>query len=45
MPRKAQTTPTKQTYEGLDQAYAYFNKRLFDGKLPDCLITVGHLEK
>jgi len=40
MPRKAQTTPTKQTYEGLDQAYAYFNKRLFDGKLPDCLITV-----
>jgi hypothetical protein len=33
-------TPTKMTYEGLDQAYAYFNKKLFGGKLPDCLITV-----
>ena len=34
------TTPTKQTYEGFDTAYAYFNKRLFGGRLPPCLITV-----
>jgi predicted SprT family Zn-dependent metalloprotease len=33
-------TPTQQTYNGLDAAYAYFNKRLFQGRLPVCLITV-----
>jgi hypothetical protein len=34
------TTPTKRAYDGLDAAYEYFNKRLFDGRLPACLITV-----
>ena len=33
-------TPTKRTYDDFDQAYAYFNKRLFEGRLPPCLITV-----
>ena len=33
-------TPTHQTYDGLDQAYAWFNEQLFGGRLPDCLITV-----
>jgi predicted SprT family Zn-dependent metalloprotease len=33
-------TPTKRAYDDFDAAYAYFNKRLFDGRLPLCLITV-----
>jgi predicted SprT family Zn-dependent metalloprotease len=33
-------TPTKRTYDDFDDAYAYFNKRLFGGRLPPCLITV-----
>ena len=33
-------TPTKRAYDGLDAAYEYFNKRLFDARLPTCLITV-----
>jgi predicted SprT family Zn-dependent metalloprotease len=33
-------TPTKRTYDDFDAAYAYFNKRLFGGRLPPCLITV-----
>lgn len=33
-------TPTKRTYDDLDAAYAYFNKRLFGDRLPLCLITV-----
>jgi predicted SprT family Zn-dependent metalloprotease len=33
-------TPTKQAYARLDAAYDFFNKRLFDGKLPRCLITM-----
>jgi predicted SprT family Zn-dependent metalloprotease len=33
-------TPTKRTYDDFDSAYAYFNKRLFGGRLPTCLITV-----
>lgn len=31
--------PTKETYERLQQAYDYFNKVLFDGMLPNALIT------
>jgi predicted SprT family Zn-dependent metalloprotease len=33
-------TPTKRTYDDFDAAYAFFNKRLFSGRLPACLITV-----
>lgn len=34
------TNPTQQTYEQLNQAYAFFNERLFDSTLPGCLITM-----
>lgn len=34
------TSPTHRTYTSLDAAYDYFNKILFDGELPSCLITV-----
>lgn len=30
---------TLKNYKTLDEAYSYFNKKLFDNKLPDCLIT------
>jgi hypothetical protein len=33
-------SPTKRVYDDFDQAYAHFNKRLFGGRLPPCLITV-----
>jgi predicted SprT family Zn-dependent metalloprotease len=32
--------PTRQTYDELDAAFAYFNKELFGDRLPPCLITV-----
>jgi predicted SprT family Zn-dependent metalloprotease len=34
------TAPTRRTYSSLDRAYDHFNKKLFSGKLPTCLITV-----
>src|SRR5437763_1308858 len=33
------TKPTKE-YDSFQQAYDYFNARLFAGTLPDCLITL-----
>lgn len=32
---------TEEQYKNLDDAYQYFNKHLFEGKLPDCLITLN----
>ena len=32
--------PTDQAYEELQRAYDHFNEKLFDGKLPPCLITL-----
>jgi hypothetical protein len=32
--------PTRTTYQGLTEAYDFFNARLFGGKLPRCLITM-----
>lgn len=32
--------PTPQTYAELQQAFDFFNDRLFDGKLPPCLLTL-----
>jgi hypothetical protein len=32
-------TPTRRTYEGFDAANEYFNKQLFAGRLPACVIT------
>lgn len=32
-------TPTEESYSPFQEAYAFFNERLFDGELPVCLIT------
>lgn len=32
--------PTEKTYEELQIAYDFFNRRLFDSKLPECLLTL-----
>lgn len=32
--------PTQQAYAELQQAFDHFNARLFDGQLPDCLLTL-----
>jgi hypothetical protein len=32
--------PTPQTYHELQWAYDHFNRALFDGRLPACLITL-----
>lgn len=32
--------PTKANYEGFNKAYSFFNKKLFAGALPPCLITM-----
>lgn len=32
--------PTRLAYTGLDAAYDHFNRRLFGGELPPCLITM-----
>jgi len=32
--------PTTVQYTGLQQAYDYFNEKLFDGKLEQCVITL-----
>ena len=32
--------PTTTTYQALNQAYAFFNARLFNNALPTCLITL-----
>jgi hypothetical protein len=34
------THPTHRTYTGLDAAYDHFNRELFAGTLPSCLITM-----
>jgi len=38
--RKLKSLPTPQTYAELQLAYDHFNKALFDGALPGCLITL-----
>jgi hypothetical protein len=32
--------PTKETYDRFQEGYAYFNRTLFEGHLPNCLITL-----
>lgn len=39
------TNPTQQAYGDLSAAYAFFNARLFDGRLPACLITMQRKAK
>lgn len=38
-------SPTAQNYGAFNKAYRYFNDRLFDGTLPDCLITLQRKAK
>jgi predicted SprT family Zn-dependent metalloprotease len=38
-------TPTSRTYDGLTQAYEHFNRALFGGRLPPCLITMQRKNK
>jgi hypothetical protein len=33
-------TPTQALYGQLEDAFNFFNERLFDGQLPQCLITL-----
>lgn len=33
-------TPTQHTYQTLQEVYRHFNEHLFEGKLPECLITL-----
>ena len=35
-----QQTPTQEIYKHLEVAFQHFNDRLFDGRLPVCLLTV-----
>lgn len=37
---EAATSPTQTVYSELHGAYDYFNERLFDGKLPPCIISI-----
>jgi SprT-like family len=39
------TDPTRTTYQGLTEAYDFFNARLFGGRLPRCLITIQRQKK
>jgi hypothetical protein len=40
MGETAMKTPTNQEYTAYDEAYDYFNRHLFAGQLPACLITL-----
>jgi predicted SprT family Zn-dependent metalloprotease len=40
-----QTDPTGRTYNGLTAAYDHFNRALFEGRLPPCLITMQRKNK
>lgn len=36
----ARRTPTEEMYGDLQRAYSFFNAAVFDGQLPECLITL-----
>ncbi len=38
-------SPTTKTYKSLDDAYVFFNHRLFGSSLPPCLITMQRTKK
>jgi len=38
-------TVTTSQYSNLDEAYKYFNEKLFEGKLPECLLTLQRKPK
>lgn len=38
--KRSRSTPTRETYGELQEAYDHFNRVLFSGELPPCLITL-----
>lgn len=32
--------PTRQAFEELEKAYSFFNEQLFEGQLPECMLTL-----
>ena len=42
MARKVTAKPTTETYAVLQKAYDHFNKHIFNGELPQCLITLSN---
>lgn len=45
MPTTPTINPTAETYAGLNKAYAFYNRTLFAGALPFCLITLHRKAK
>jgi predicted SprT family Zn-dependent metalloprotease len=45
MVKGANKRPTEATYEAFQTAFDHFNRALFDGKLPPCLITLQRRDK
>lgn len=43
--RDADVTPTEQAYAELQLAYDHYNRTLFDGQLPGCLLTFQRAKK
>lgn len=41
----ATDTPTQTIYTAIERGYGHFNMHLFDGQLPDCLITLQRKAK
>ena len=37
--QKPSLTPTEEQYFALNKAYKYFNRKLFKGKLPGCILN------
>src|SRR5689334_8583557 len=38
-------TPSLETYQPLQEAFDEFNRALFDGKLPECMLTLQRKDK
>lgn len=38
-------TPSEEIYGSLQEAYDFFNKRLFEGRLPQCIVTLQRKAK
>lgn len=41
----SQRKPTEEAYAELQQAYDFYNDKLYDGRLPDCMITFQREKK
>lgn len=41
--RKELPTPTEQQFKALNSAYKYFNRKLFSGQLPGCILNFSRL--